>query len=116
MKSTAGAGLFAEGLFDYVYGRGPLEARFTRWIDVVESLPRRRTRVLTWPVSTVFGFIGDPGVHMFLKPTVTKIAARTYGVAFEYASRPNWGTYRSLTGFCRDNQTRPARFAAPRHD
>ena len=64
VKPVAGAGLFAEGLFDYVYGRGDTEGRFTRWIDVVGSLPRRQTRVLTWPVATVFGFIGDPGCRV----------------------------------------------------
>ena len=99
VKTVAGAGLFAEGLFDYVYGRGDTEDRFSRWVDVVGSLPRRQTRVLTWPLATVFGFIGDPGVHVFLKPQVTKIAAREYGFAFEYASRPNWSTYRSLLDF-----------------
>ena len=99
VKSTAGARLFAEGLFEYLYGRGELEGRFNRWVDVVESLPRRQTRVLTWPVSTVFGFIANPAVHMFLKPNVTRIAAREYGVTFEYASRPNWKTYRSLLDF-----------------
>jgi hypothetical protein len=34
------------------------------------GLPRRQSRVLTWPLITVFGFIAEPGTHIFLKPTV----------------------------------------------
>jgi hypothetical protein len=55
--------------------------------------------VLTWPLVTVFGFIAQPRVHMFLKPTVTRAAAREYGVEFDYRSRPSWETYSSLLEF-----------------
>jgi hypothetical protein len=99
LKSPDGARMFATGLFDYVYGRGDLESRFTRWAAAVAALPRRQTRVLTWPLVTVFGFIGDPTTHMFLKPNVTRASAREYGFPFEYASRPNFETYRSLLDF-----------------
>jgi len=64
--------------------------------EVVAGLPRRQTRVLTWPVVTVFGFIAAPASHIFLKPTVTRRAAETLGVPFEYRSRPNWETYAEL--------------------
>ena len=36
---------------------------------------------------------------MFLKPTVTKIAARKYDYPFNYQSKPNWNTYQSLLQF-----------------
>lgn len=68
-------------------------------MSVVEELPRRQTRVLTWPVVTVFGFIAQPTHHVFLKPLVTKRAAEAYGVEFDYAPRPNWSTYVSLLAF-----------------
>jgi hypothetical protein len=99
LTSAEGARVFAEGLFDYVYGRGDLQSRFERWVEVVAALPRRQTRVLTWPLATVFGFIGDPKTHMFLKPNVTRVAAREYGFPFAYTSRPNWDTYQSLLDF-----------------
>ncbi len=99
LKPADGARRFAEGLFDYVYGAGDLEARFERWVEAVAALPRRQTRVLTWPLVTVFGFIGDPSTHMFLKPNVTRTAAREYGFPFAYASRPSWPVYRSLLEF-----------------
>jgi hypothetical protein len=99
VKGAEGARRFAEGLFEYVYGKGTLENRFDAWVSTVSHLPRRQTRVLTWPVVTVFGFLGNPEVHMFLKPNVTKIAARQYGFTFDYVSRPNWRTYASLLHF-----------------
>src|SRR5213075_2136453 len=64
--------------------------------DAVAALPRRQTRVLTWPLVTVFGFIAQPQAHIFLKPNVTRIAARQYGYDFHYQSRPNFDTYQSL--------------------
>ena len=99
VKSAAGAKAFAEGLYEFLNGRGSIETKFNRWVEVVGGLPRRQTRVLTWPVVTVFGFIAQPDVHVFLKPMVTKRAADEYGVEFQYRSRPNWETYSSLLDF-----------------
>ena len=48
---------------------------------------------------TVFGFLALPDRHFFLKPTVTRVAAREYGYDFQYQSRPNWGTYSDLLTF-----------------
>jgi hypothetical protein len=47
----------------------------------------------------VFGFIARPDEHFFFKPTVTREAARRYGVELPYASRPSWPIYRSLLDF-----------------
>ena len=99
VRSEGGARDFAQGLFEYLHGRESLERRFNRWVDVVGDLPRRQTRVLTWPLVTVFGFIAQPGTHIFLKPTVTKAAAAVYGFDFHYQSKPNWVTYASLLEF-----------------
>ena len=99
VKSPAGAQAFAEGLYELLHGRGGDQRRFEQWIEVVGALPRRQTRVLTWPVVTVFGFLAQPDRHMFLKPNVTRVAAGEYGVDFAYTSRPNWATYASLLDF-----------------
>jgi len=99
VKPPEGARAFAEGLCDFLHGRGTSEARFDRWRDVVGALPRKQTRVLTWPVLTVFGFIAQPDRHVFLKPNVTRIAAKEYGAEFLYASKPAWPTYASLLEF-----------------
>jgi hypothetical protein len=67
--------------------------------EVAAGLPRKQTRVLTWPLVTVWGFIALPDCHIFLKPNVTRLAAEAYGYDFEYQSRPNWSSYSSLRGF-----------------
>jgi hypothetical protein len=104
VKSSAGAQAFAQGLYHFLHGDGEAETRFNRWRDVVGALPRRQTRVLTWPVLTVFGFIAQPRVHLYLKPTVTRRAALEYGYDFQYRSKPSWETYKSLLGFARTIQ------------
>ena len=90
---------FAVGLHEFLHGRGGPEHRFSRWCEVIARLPRKQTRVLTWPVTTVFGFIAQPDRQMFLKPTVTRKAAAAYGVEFTYAPKPAWPTYASLLAF-----------------
>jgi hypothetical protein len=99
VKTKAGAQSFAEGLFDYVYGTAALQKRFERFTEVIAGLPRKQTRVLTWPLHTVFGMIARPDEHIFLKPRVTQIAAKAYDWDFEYTSRPSWHTYRNLLDF-----------------
>ncbi len=77
VKPAPGARAFAEGLYEFLHGgRGDLQRKFDRWCEVVADLPRRQTRVLTWPIVTVFGFIALPETHIFLKPNVT---SRTMG-------------------------------------
>ncbi|HVG23640.1 MAG TPA: hypothetical protein VND45_05755 [Thermoanaerobaculia bacterium] len=95
VKSPEGAEAFARGLYDFLYGSGSFE----KWVEVVGALPRRQTRVLTWPLVTVFGFIAKPEEHIFLKPNVTRVAAREYGFEFDYRSKPNRETYDSLRQF-----------------
>ena len=99
VKSAAGAKQFAEGLYEFLHGDGEMQIRFTRWCAVVAALPRKQTRVLTWPLVTVFGFIAQPKLHIFLKPTVTRSAADVYGFDFRYDSKPNWETYSNLLKF-----------------
>jgi hypothetical protein len=99
VKTLAGARTFARGLHDLLHGRGSEQSRFERWVEALERLPRRQTRVLTWPVVTVFPFLAEPRRHVFLKPNVTRRAAREYGFDFTYRSRPNWETYQSLLAF-----------------
>lgn len=101
VKVPAGAKSFAEGLFEFLYSNKSLEHRFTNWRDIVAGLPRRQTRVLTWPVVTVFGFIAQPRTHFFLKPMVTRRAALRYGYDLDYTSKPQWDTYAGILKFAR---------------
>jgi hypothetical protein len=101
VRSTEGAKVFARGLYAFLHSDGPKQRRFEEWCATVATLPRKQTRVLTWPLVTVFGFIAQPETHMFLKPRVTQLAADAYGVEFLYRSKPNWDTYQSLLLFAR---------------
>ena len=101
VSAPQGAKAFADGLFDWLYGRGGQRAKFEQWCQAVAELPRRQTRVATWPVVTVFGFIARPRAHIFLKPNVTRAAADRYGFDFRYQSRPQRDTYKSLLDFAK---------------
>jgi hypothetical protein len=98
-KESRGARPFAEGLYEFLHGAGKLDRKFERWCEVVAALPRKQTRVLTWPVVTVFGFIAQPDIHIFSKPKVTRLAAQEYGFDLPYTSRPNWPVYEELLDF-----------------
>jgi len=93
------AKLFAEGLFHFLHGGGTLQSRFEHYRDMLSTLPVKQTRVLTWPVLTVFGFIAQPATHFYLKPTVTKLAAKKYKFDLLYSSKPSWQVYQSLLSF-----------------
>ncbi len=43
VRSNAGAKIFAEGLYQYLHGKKPLEQRFVDWISAIECLPRKQT-------------------------------------------------------------------------
>src|SRR5687768_6374357 len=82
LKTDVGARTFAEGLYEFLHGRGALPRRFDDWCEKVASLPKKQSRVFTHPVTTVFGFIAQPKTHIFLKPTATRMAAERYGFEF----------------------------------
>jgi hypothetical protein len=99
VKPAQGAERFGRGLFAFLHGGGLAATRFARWCAVLGALPRRQTRVLTWPVATVLGFIAQPERQIFLKPMVTRRAAAAYGFDFPYAPRPSAVTYAAMLKF-----------------
>jgi hypothetical protein len=101
VKSAAGAKAFGKGLWELLHGSAPFSERFDEWVGVLARLPRRQTRVLTWPLATVFGFIAQPRVHFFVKPMVTRRAAQNYGYDLKYQSKPAWSTYEGFLKFAR---------------
>ena len=96
VKSASGAHAFAEGLFALLHGTGELQARFEAWVGVVAKLPRKQTRVLTWPLVTVFGFIAQPDQHIFMKPQYSAHRGANLWLRARVSSYPNWGTYSRL--------------------
>ena len=83
VKSRVGAEGFARGLFDFLHGPGTMERKFEQWCAVVANLPRKQTRVSTWPIVTVFGFIAQPDQHILLA-----VRPRNTATHFHYRSRP----------------------------
>jgi hypothetical protein len=99
VKSQHGAQRFAEGLREFLSSSLPMHQKFSMWCKTVGELPRKQTRVLTWPVLTVFGMIARPRDYIFLKPNVTKRAAEKYGFDLVYESKPSCATYSSMLQF-----------------
>jgi hypothetical protein len=99
VKAPADSRRFATALYAFLHGRGSPQRKFEAWIDALGALPRRQSRVLSWPLVTVFGQIARPDSHLFLKPMVTRKAARAYGYEFDYQSAPSWPVYRDFQTF-----------------
>ena len=116
IRSPAGAQAFTCALFEFLHGHEPPEIRFASWIAALDALPRRQTRVLTWPLATVFGFIAQPKQHFFFKPTVTREALRRCGIHFDYSSRPSWPVYKALLDAVRNRPQRNRIDASAGHD
>src|SRR5207253_22624 len=70
-----GGQIFARGLYQFLHGRASMQKRFEDWVAALGALPRKQTRVVTWPVTTVFGFLAQPDQHLFIKPNVMRRAA-----------------------------------------
>ncbi len=96
VKIREGARTFSEGLFQLLHERGPLKERFVQWIISVGELPRKKSRVLSWPVLTLFPFIAQPSKHIIMKPTAMINASFELGYDLDYSSKPNFTTYERL--------------------
>lgn len=99
LRPPAAARLFAHELHALLHGRGPQRRRFDDWCQALAELRPAGRRVDTWPVATVFGFLGRPDRHLFLKPRVTLRAAQTYGFDLAYDTTPSGRGYDSLLTF-----------------
>jgi hypothetical protein len=104
VRTPRGARRFAEALYAFLYRSDGGAEAFDRWVEALADLPRKQTRVLTWPLATVFGFLAQPDRHFFLKPNVTRAAARAYGLDLPYHSRPRGDLYAGLLGLARGVQ------------
>ena len=101
VRPPRGARVFAEALYALLYESDGGAGAFDRWVAAIASLPRRQTRVLTWPLATVFGFIAQPDRHFFLKPMVTRKAVRVLGLDLPYHARPSGELYARLLALAR---------------
>lgn len=99
VKNREGARTFSEGLFQLLHGKGSFKENFVQWIVSVGELPRKKSRVLSWPVLTLFPFIAQPSKHIIMKPTAMNNAAYELNYDLEYSSKPNFQTYDRLLHF-----------------
>jgi hypothetical protein len=51
---------------------------------------------------TVFGFLGQPEIHSFLRPDEMKMAAGNYGFTLNLDFKPSWGSYNQYLQFCEE--------------
>jgi hypothetical protein len=96
VSTRDGASIFAEGIYELLHGKGPLKERFVQWIMAVAELPRKKSRVLSWPVLTLFPYLAQPSKYMIMKPNAMRFAAKELGYDLEYSSKPNWNCYSDL--------------------
>lgn len=99
VKAPGGARIFAEGLYQLLYEKGPMKERFIAWLVALGEIPRKKSRVLSWPVATFFPFIAQPEKHIILKPTAMKAAAQALSFDLEYKTSPSFYTYDKLLTF-----------------
>ncbi len=99
VRTPHGARIFAEGLYDLLHGKGPLKTRFVQWIVAVSELPRKQSRVVSWPIVTFFPYIAQPQKYMIMKPTAMRFAAAELGFELQYSSKPSYATYERLLKF-----------------
>jgi len=101
LKQAEGKQRFALALFELLHGSGLYETRFAKFTEALSTLPQKQAPVLKWPVQTILPFLFDPTQHMFLKPQVTRQAARRCAFDLKYDPHPNWTTYSQLLELCR---------------
>ena len=88
VRSAAGAAAFASGLYGFLYRPGAAASKFEQWCQVIDSLPRKQSRVLTWPIVTLFGSIALPRQHIYLKPRLSRLSPAPMGSILHIAPGP----------------------------
>lgn len=100
LKNLDGARAFLSAIFDIDEARPPDKEKFTQLLSATDKLPAAKSRVLTWPIVTLFPYLAQPAYQMFLKPEVTQKCAARLNWELQYATEPNWHTYRQLMAMC----------------
>jgi len=96
LKSPEHIQLFAERLFDLLYGPGEFRERFKGFAECLEEIEAAK-----WTTMTYFLFLAFPEEHMFLKPEIAKQAAALTKAELNYRSGLNWLTYSCLLDFAK---------------
>lgn len=96
LKAPENVQLFAERLYDLLYGAEEFRGRFEAFADCLERIEANK-----WTTMTYFLFLAFPDEQMFLKPEITKHAAELTKAELNYRSELNWLTYSCLLDFAK---------------
>lgn len=94
LRDDASKKLFAEDLFELLYGSSEQQARFERFAKTLDIIGAAK-----WTIMSYFLFITFPDTEMFMKPTVSQHAADLCAFELNYKSELNWLTYKCLLEF-----------------
>lgn len=81
---------FAHALVDLLWGEGPFEPRFTKWVAVLAKTPNER---VTWPLATAIPALVQPERHVAIKPSVFRAQAQWMAPSLPYDSYPTADLY-----------------------
>lgn len=93
LKDKGAATPFFGRLFDFIEAESPEESRFERYVSALADLPEPGSRITSWPIATVLPALANPTRFFFLKPEITKEAAKRLRFDLKYSPDPNWKTY-----------------------
>lgn len=85
---------FSKSLYELLYGLDDLSKRFEYFARCLENMNASK-----WTTQTYFLFMTFPEKHMFMKPSVTQVAADAFAFELNYKSQLNWTSYDSLLKF-----------------
>lgn len=81
---------FAMALRDLLFGEGPYEARFTRYVAVMNKSKDER---VTWPLATAVQALVQPDLHVAIKPSVFRAQAQWMAPSMPYDANPSADLY-----------------------
>jgi len=91
LASAANQALFATNLVELLWGSAEYQDRFKSFCEALEECEAAK-----WTNATYYPFLVHPGQHMFVKPTVTQLAAELCGFEINYRPELNWKTYNQV--------------------
>lgn len=94
LKTSENVLMFAQTLFELLYGQGAYRDRFEAFAECLNKIDAAK-----WPIMTYFSFLAFPEEQMFLKPEITKHAAELTKAELNYKPELNWLTYSCLLDF-----------------
>lgn len=96
--------LFAEGLYQLLYGDGEFERRFLDFSSMLKKIGTPKWTIISYLLFVVF-----PGEYMFVKPKVTEKAAEISAFEINYVSELSWLTYKSVMKYAQYLTTKLAK-------